>query len=209
MLVLALAENGLFEWLRNFAEYPLLIAAGIVLATFILEDGATIAAGLLAVNGIVDPFFALSALYVGIVAGDLGLYGLGRWAASHPRARLWIGERRLKKGQIYLNQRLVAALIGARCLPGMRFPTYTASGFLKVSFSKFTLIAVIAAGVWATVFFGLIWFFGSRVVEKVGEWIWLLGVILLLVAFILPQLWQKRINQVIGYKDDQAGDDAD
>ena len=54
---------------------PWAIAIAIVLATFVLEDVATIAAAFLAATGAVPPMVALSALFVGIFAGDLGLYG--------------------------------------------------------------------------------------------------------------------------------------
>ena len=44
-------------------------------------------------------------------------------------------------GQAPIRVELIDAsvLIGARFLPGMRLPTYIASGFLKVSFFRFSL----------------------------------------------------------------------
>lgn len=192
MFLISLAGATSTEWLIYFAEYPLVLAALIVFATFILEDGATIGAALLALDGYIDPRLALGALIFGIVLGDLGLYGLGRYAANHPRMRLLVGKKRLAKGRDYLQRRLVPALLSARCLPGMRMPTYVATGFLGVSFIKFAAIAIIAAGIWATVFFSAILYFGSKIVEHIGEQTWIVGLALLFLAIFLPQLWKKK-----------------
>jgi membrane protein DedA with SNARE-associated domain len=190
------------DWLMMASEYPLILAALIVLATFILEDGATIGAALLALEGHIDPRLGLGALIFGIVLGDLGLYGLGRYAANHPRMRLLVGKKRLAKGRDYLQRRLVPALLSARCLPGMRMPTYVASGFLGVSFMKFAAIAIVAVGIWATLFFSAILYFGSKIVEYVDDQIWIVGVILLFFAIFLPQIWQKKHPLEIEQKDD-------
>ena len=76
--------------------------------------------------------------------------------------------------------------------PGMRMPTYVASGFLGVSFTKFAAIAIIAAGIWSTAFFSAILYFGSKIVEHIDQQIWIIGVILLFLAIFLPQLWKKK-----------------
>lgn len=189
---MSLSNEAFIEWLRYFSEYPLILAAMIVIATFILEDGATIGASLLALEGLIDPQLALGALIFGIVIGDLGLYGIGSYASRHPGILRFIGKKRLEKGRRYLNQRLAPALIGARCLPGMRMPTYVASGLLGVSFLRFSMIAIIAASIWASFFFWAILSFGRLIVDQIGDNIWILGVILLFIIIFLPKAWQKR-----------------
>jgi membrane protein DedA with SNARE-associated domain len=192
VILVSLANEAFLEWLRYFTEYPVILAIMIVIATFILEDVATIGAGLLALDGYLDPQIALGALIFGIAVGDLGLYGLGAYASGHPRMIRLFGAKRLEKGRRYLDQRLAVALISARMLPGMRMPTYIASGFLGVSFLRFSFIAIIAASIWATVFFTAILLFGRFFVEQIGDNIWILGITLLLLALILPRAWQKR-----------------
>lgn len=195
MTVSLISNNELMELLQALAEMPMLLAALIVLATFILEDAATIAAALLAAGGYIDPTLGLSALYVGIVVGDLALYGLGRYAAGHPRAVRWVGPKRIKRGRAWLHDRLAPALIGARFLPGMRLPTYIASGFLKVSFFRFSMIAIAATAAWTGIFYLLIFRYGSYVVDFFGEWAWVIGVILLLNVIFLPRRLEKRIAE--------------
>lgn len=178
----------------------MLMAALIVLATFILEDAATIAAALMASAGYIDPALALSALYGGIVLGDMGLYGIGRYAAGHPRAVRWAGEKRIKRGRDWMHDRLAPALLSARFIPGMRLPTYIASGFLKVNFFRFAMIATAATAAWTGIFFFLIFRYGSFVIEFFGEWAWVVGAILLFNVFFLPRRLQKRMT---------SADDAD
>jgi len=162
---------------------PWAIALAIVLATFVLEDVATITAAFLAATGEITPLIALGALFVGIFAGDLGLYGLGAAARTRAWARNLIGETRMAKGRTWLKRRYVTALIGARFMPGFRLPTYAASGFLKLPFWPFASVTAGAGMVWTTLIFGLVFFFGVMIVENLGVWRWALGAVL--VAFIL------------------------
>lgn len=67
--------------LQYAAHHPGLQAGAIIVATFILEDAATILAAMQSAAGDLSIPVALGSLYVGIVLGDAGLYGLGRLAA--------------------------------------------------------------------------------------------------------------------------------
>ncbi|TNE56594.1 MAG: hypothetical protein EP340_11385 [Alphaproteobacteria bacterium] len=180
--------------LNYFSAYPIVLAVLIVLATFILEDGATIGACLLALDGYMDPQLALGSLIFGIAIGDLGLYGIGAYASDHPKALKYIGEKRITRGRKYLNERLTMALITARCLPGTRMPTYVASGFLRVNFLHFAMVAIIAASLWASFFFWAIFSFGQIIVEKIGSQIWMVGLVLLIFMIFLPKAWTKRMK---------------
>lgn len=182
------------SWFRMAAENPFFLFMAIIAATFILEDAATVGAGILAAEGAVNPAVALSALYVGIICGDLGLYGLGYLAAGRSWLRRRIGLKRLREGRRFLDRRLTLTLFGARSIPGLRFPTYTASGFFRVSFVKFALVAIVAAALWTTVFFGLVYGFGQGAVAVLGEWSWVVGLSLIAAALILPRLVARQVG---------------
>jgi membrane protein DedA with SNARE-associated domain len=167
---------------------PWAIAIAIVLATFVLEDVATIAAAFLAATGVVPPMIALSALYIGIFAGDLGLYGLGAAARTRDWARRMIGERRMAKGRMWLKRRYISALIGARFMPGFRLPTYTASGFLALPFWPFVAVAAAACLIWTSLVFSLVYFFGVMAVEHLGVWRWILAAALVLLILAGPTI---------------------
>lgn len=169
---------------------PWLAAAAIVLATFISEDAATITAGSLAVGGLIPVPVALLSLYFGIVAGDAGLYGLGRMAQANGWAQRWIKMRTLVQGRRWLRRRLVTALVGARFTPGMRFPTFVASGFLRISFWRFFAVVLACAAVWTTLIFALIWKFGPVLARALGEHIWFVAVPVLLIVLVMPAVWR-------------------
>ena len=177
--------------LLTLGSSPWAIALAIMLATFVLEDVATIAAAFLAATGEVAPAVALSALFVSIFASDLGLYGLGAAARTREWARNLIGQRRMVKGRTWLKRRYVPALIGARFMPGFRLPTYAASGFLNLPFWPFAGVAAGAGMVWTTLIFGLVFFFGVMIVENLGVWRWALGAALLILILAGPALAER------------------
>ncbi|MGF1454383.1 MAG: DedA family protein [Alphaproteobacteria bacterium] len=190
-------ETGgmLIDTLRQAAGSPVFLFFLIMSATLILEDAAATGAALLAGEGVVAPGLALAALYAGIVVGDLSLYGLGHLASHRPWLRERIGAERLEKGQAWLSGRLIFTLFGARCVPGMRLPTYLASGFLGVSFTKFAAIAIVAAAAWTTVFFSLVYTFGQAAAQVLGGWSWIVGLGLLLAALVVPNLIARRLGR--------------
>lgn len=173
---------------------PWAIALAIVIATFVLEDVTTIAAAFLAATGVVAPVLALAALFVGIFIGDLSLYGLGAAARTRAWARNLIGERRMAKGRTWLNRRYLSALVGARFMPGLRLPTYTASGFLHLPFWPFAGVAAGAGMAWTTLVFSLVFFFGVMIVEQLGPWRWGLAALLLAVVLLGPALAERLMR---------------
>lgn len=176
--------------LTTLSANPWLAALAIILATFILEDAATITAGVMAVGGVVPVPVALGSLYVGIIAGDAGLYGLGRVAHATGWAQRWIKVRTLVQGRRWLRRRLITALVGARFTPGMRFPTFVASGFLRISFWRFFGIVVCCAAVWTTLIFALIWKFGPIVAHALGERAWFVAVPVLVLVLVMPAVFR-------------------
>jgi membrane protein DedA with SNARE-associated domain len=170
---------------------PWAIAAAIVLATFVLEDVATVAAALLAADNMISPSLALTALFIGIFVGDCLLYGLGAAARTRAWARRFIGDERMAKGRRWLKRRYIPALIGARFMPGLRLPTYTSSGFLNLPFVPFALVAAAAGIVWTTLLFSLVFFFGVMTVEHLGPWRWSIAALFAVLILVAPYIVQR------------------
>lgn len=174
--------------LLEFAGHsPWWQGAAIVLGTFILEDATTAGTALAVQSGVVAMPVALSALYVGIVVGDIGLYGLGRLAAHVPWAERLIPKQRLDHGKAWLERHVFKVVFISRFLPGVRLPTYTTCGFLGADFRKFVTAAVGATLVWTSALFAVSLGVG-KLVEHLGKWRWagfiaLVLVILLAVRF--------------------------
>ena len=182
-------------YLLALGHNPWAIAAAIVLATFILEDVATIAAALLAADGMIPPQLALAALFTGIFIGDLALYGIGAAARTREWIRGWIGEHRMLKGRLWLKRRYITALIGARFMPGLRLPTYTSSGFLGLPFWPFAGVAAGAGLVWTSLVFSLVYFFGLMAVEHLGPWRWALAAVLLALILLGPSIAERFLRK--------------
>ncbi|MCE9522731.1 MAG: VTT domain-containing protein [Alphaproteobacteria bacterium] len=182
-------------FILSLGANPWTIALAIVLATFVLEDATTIAAALLAADGVIAPGFALAALFTGIFAGDLGLYGLGAAARSRNWAHRMIGERNIARGRSWLQRHFISAVVGARFLPGFRLPTYTASGFLGLSFWKFASISALAGLAWTSIIFSLVYFFGTMFADTLKMWRWPVAIALIALSFGAPMLAEHLIGR--------------
>jgi membrane protein DedA with SNARE-associated domain len=179
-----------FLWLGS---NPVAIALLIFATTFILEDLATVGAALLAAEGTISPSFALSALMAGIFLGDLALYGIGAAARTQSWARRFIGEERMARGRTWLERRYVPSLVAARFVPGLRLPTFAASGFLHLPFLHFFIVAAVAGFVWTTGVFALLLSFGTMALDQLGNWRWIIALLLVLIALIGPKLVERSL----------------
>jgi len=173
---------------------PVLQGAAIILGTFILEDGATAAAAMSVQSGGVAMPVALISLYLGIVVGDIGLYGLGRVAAHVPWALRLIPPQRQDRGKKWLERHVFKVVFVARFLPGVRLPTYTACGFLGADLKKFILAATVATLIWTTALFLVSLRVGRLLVEHLGAWRWV-GFAAFLLAIILAGRLAARVQE--------------
>ncbi|HEX6126186.1 MAG TPA: VTT domain-containing protein [Pyrinomonadaceae bacterium] len=128
------------------------------LATFISEDAACLAAGVLAANGEISFVFAVAACFSGIVAGDIGLYWIGRTFGTRILglrfARRMVTRQSLSRASRWLEKRGASAVFLSRFVTGLRLPTYLAAGFLKTDFPRFTIYFLIAAAIWTPILVG-------------------------------------------------------
>ena len=125
-----------------------------MLATFVLEDAATVAGGDAGGTGRISGVAGARSLYVGIVLGDLGLYGLGRLSAHVPWIARLLPPHRKETISAWLKGRVFKVVLVSRFLPGLRLPTYTTCGFLGADLRQFTLAAVVATTCWTSLLFG-------------------------------------------------------
>jgi membrane protein DedA with SNARE-associated domain len=151
---------------------PLFQAAAIIVGTFILEDAATVLAAMQVGDGKLSAALALGALYIGIILGDLGLYGLGRIAARIPLVRRWLPPQRTEVVRAWLGGRVFRVVLVSRFLPGMRLPTYTTCGFVGADLRQFVLAVVIATICWTSLLFGVSLRVGQVLIDHFGAWRW-------------------------------------
>ena len=121
-------------------------------ATFVSEDAACIAAGALAASGEISVPFAIASCFLGIVAGDMGLYWIGRVFGrrlmTYTIAKRLVSANAVARGSQWLERRGASAVFLSRFVTGLRLPTYLAAGFLRTSFGRFTFYFIVAAAIW-------------------------------------------------------------
>ncbi len=103
----------------------------IILATFILEDAAIVAAAMQVEDGVLPVWLALVSLYSGILLGDLGLYGLGRLSAYVPWVARQLPLHRQEAIRAWISGRIFKVVLVSRFLAGLRLPTYTTCVFRR------------------------------------------------------------------------------
>ncbi|MBB3881310.1 DedA family protein [Acetobacter oeni] len=185
------SSGSLTAWLTAAAHDPFAQVLAILLGTFILEDGATALTAIAVGSGLVSMVVALPALYVGIIVGDAGLYGLGRLAALWPAARRWApaatrrdGTPAPPAGGWWTGPALFRVVFICRFIPGTRLPIYTASGFFGAGFRVFILATAIATLIWTTALFALSLRLGQVLLDSLGAWRWV-GIVGFVMSIIL------------------------
>lgn len=163
---------------------PMIVALAIIVATFILEDAATIAAAMLASDGVLPVYLAIIALITGIVLGDVGLYGLGRLSTKSPWVRRLLQRRRAIDVRNWMVPRIFPMVFAARFIPGSRLPSYTASGLFGLPFGRFAMAAFLAVTLQTSLLFTLMIYFGIYFRDRLGGWRWVLagGVVLVIIG---------------------------
>jgi membrane protein DedA with SNARE-associated domain len=146
--------------------------AAIIIATFILEDAATVAAAMQVEDGALPAWLALVSLYAGIVLGDLGLYGLGRLSAYVPWVARQLPPHRQEAIRAWISGRIFGVVLVSRFLPGLRLPTYTTCGFVGADLRQFTLAAILATAAWTSLLFAASMRVGHFLMDHLGAWRW-------------------------------------
>ncbi len=184
--------NWFIDLMALAAANPYLVVAAVALATFVLEDAATVGAALLAAEGVLPIPAAVLGLFIGITLGDLGLFGIGALARRWRWLKARIGPARLARGNLWLGDRLLPAIFLARVTPGLRVPSYVASGFLGISFSRFAGLAVVAVALWSVAAFALVFNYGQAAKAWFGSFSWIAGLVLLIIVISWPHILRLR-----------------
>ena len=172
----------------------LLLALAIIICTFIIEDPTTVTVGMLASAGAIPIGIGLISLYVGIMAGDIGFYLLGRLARTHPRLERYVDHDFIAPLKAWIEERYILTIFIARFIPGARLPTYSASGFFRSSPGTFVVTVITAAFLWATaLFFGAYWF-NSVTAEWLGWTRWMIILFFLIVLFFVGRYNVRAIR---------------
>ena len=165
-------DGSIAALLQHAGHSPWFQGVAIVIGTFILEDAATVLAGIQVDAGNLSPAVALTALLIGIVLGDVGLYGLGRLSAHISWIAQLLPPHRQTTIRAWLEGRVFKVVLVSRFLPGLRLPTYTTCGFLGADLRQFVLAAVVATVCWTSLLFTASLHVGHFLLSHFGAWRW-------------------------------------
>lgn len=192
--------NGLPAFLIYTLLFVLLLLCG--LGFPMAEELVLLAGGVLVFQGIIHPFPMLVVNVLGVVIGDLCLFGMGRGVSSgvsrSPRFAAWFAHK-LVRGRPFFARYGHTTVFLARFVPGLRAPAFLLAGTMQMPLWRFVLIDTLASlifvpalGVAGYLFADhlevmTLWF--RRVERIVGT---LLALVLL--AWLCRRYWGKRHN---------------
>jgi membrane protein DedA with SNARE-associated domain len=124
----------------------------LMFATLVSEDLACVAAGLLIQRGQVEASFAVLACTLGIFAGDVGLWAIGRTcgrrALAWPRVAQRLQPNRFHEFRSWLDRHAGWAIVASRFLPGSRLPLYVIAGIVELPGFVFAGWALLGTLLW-------------------------------------------------------------
>lgn len=165
-----------------------LIAAG----TWVSEDLATIAAGLLVGDQRIAFAWAAVAAVVGILSGDLAIYACGRWlrerALGRAPLRWLLPPQRVKRARRLFETQGPWVVFASRFTPGTRVATYFAAGLVRTGAVRFALYLLLAASLWVPAVVALAAWVGDPIfgtMDRFRSGGWLLALLALLLVWWL------------------------
>lgn len=174
---LPLTTPALVAFLVEGMWSPLTLVLIVVAVAQLLEDVAVLAAAALAAAGILSWPVAVLAAWIGILVGDLWLYGAGR-AGSGLVDRL--GAARVDRARRLLVGNDAAAIATARVVPFLRLPVFLLSGALRLPFRRYALLCAGIALPWTL----LLMAFGLAAEAVLPGGAWTVVALAVLLAFV-------------------------
>jgi len=174
----------------------------LVLGTLVSEDLTCIAAGLLVQRGRLGLTAGIIGCTAGIVAGDCGLWLLGRLFGAAALARPWTA-RKLKNGRamelrIWLERHAAGAIVASRFLPGTRVPLYITAGVVGLPGVVFAVWALVASLLWTPTLVLLTATLGDVFIARVRPFVgvgWVGGVLVAASVWLLRSVGRLAVSR--------------
>jgi membrane protein DedA with SNARE-associated domain len=170
-----------YSWLAKFVS--------LIVLPFADEDFAIILGGYIVVNRLMPVGLVALCIYVGMVASDFALYGVGMVARRVPwLKRLAVNDRVRSFGDT-LKRNVFEVVALCRVVPGLEFVAIVACGWMRVPLGRFTLASLILSALYLPLMLYLVVVFGDAMDDHIGLWTWPL----LLVAVAITGFVRNRI----------------
>jgi membrane protein DedA with SNARE-associated domain len=165
------------------------------------EEMPIIAAAVLSHEGIVRWWLVLPVCLVGVLSGDVVLYGIGwHWgeqALNWRAVRLVLTPTRAQWLQAAYRRHALKTVVTARHIMGLRAAAFLTAGIARVPFWKFVVADAGAAALGVPLGFSLAYFFTDQIkaiaadAHRVERWLALAG-LLVLVAVLSVGVWRWK-----------------
>lgn len=154
------------EWIPLEGISPILIVALLAFTTLITEDLACISAGLLVAQGTLAFIPATLGCLGGIFIGDILLFLAGKHI-GHPLLRRapvkwFLKEADIVRSAHWFEHNGPRVILASRFIPGTRFPTYVASGLLRMNIFTFSFYFLVGALLWTPLLVGTAYVLGQK-----------------------------------------------
>ena len=180
--------DTLSSTLLQVADQPLLLFAVVVLATFVLEDIATITVAVLASRMVIDGPVAIAALVIGTAAGDIALYAAARWLRGWGPVQRRLAAVDGSTPIRWLRAHALWAVIIARFIPGTRLPVFAGAGGIGMPMRPFVLAVIGTTLIWTPALYVLAAEADMQAVGSPGSTSWAVLAALAAAPVLLPRL---------------------
>ncbi len=187
-----LTGQQIFDFLSQYGYwiiFPLMFIEGPV---------TTLMAAMLASLGAFNVWIVLILSMAGDIAGDIGLYGIGKkWGLSFVRGigkYIGITEKRVLKMEKYFDGHGGKTIFLVKSTTGLCLVAFVAAGMARMKFKKFLFYSFLGGIVWSGFLVAMGYFYGYlwREVSEYIEWAGWIIVSLAVVTFIVINLYKSQ-----------------
>ena len=164
-----MTETSFVQLCEGLSDNLWLQSLLILVGTCFLEDAARCGVGLMVAAGHVGWWLAFLCMTAGGMAGDLGLYLIGRYATLFLLSRRWMDKTRLEWMEGYFKNHAVKTVMLSRFIPGARTVAFGAAGIIRYPMPRFMLLLLIAAVVQSLLYLQLGAFIGARILPYLND----------------------------------------
>ena len=180
-----MTEEAFIQFCQQLSDQAWLQGLLVAVGTCFLEDAARCGVGLLVAAGHVGWWVAFAGMTFGGIAGDIGLYLIGRFATLFLIRWRWVDAARLAWMESYFQQQAMKTVLIARFIPGARTLAYVSAGAVKYPLPRFLLLLLLASVVQSVLFLELGAFIGERILPYLHDTRLRLGAFAVIVLLVV------------------------
>ena len=192
--------NGYSAHVMYVLLFVLLLLCG--LGFPMAEELVLLAGGVLVASGVLHPLLMLLVNFLGVVIGDVFLFGMGHGVRSRlsrsPRFTAWFTEK-LERGRPFFARHGNTTVFLARFIPGLRAPAFLIAGTMQMPLWRFVLIDTLASLIFVPALAAVGYLFADQL-EIIAVWFRrverAIGTLLVmtLLVWLCGRHWGKRKN---------------